>query len=121
MCFPLLGHEEKHSTPDTVAQHVAFPDEEQQEKGIQIIIKIVKNGKMITLYVDPNDSVENIKKKIQRLEGYPPDQQRLVFVWKKLEDDRTLRDYNIPSRSTLNLVLSPWDKLLHRQKSASKS
>lgn len=113
MCFPLLGPEEKHSTPDTEAQ--------LEEKGIQIIIKIVKSGKTITLHVDPNDSVENIKRKIQSLEGYPPDQQRLVFVWKKLEDDRTLRDYNIPSRSTLNLVLSPWDKLLHRQKSASKS
>ena len=70
-----------------------------------LFVKVMCQETYITLAVDPNYSIANLKSKIMVKTGFPVDEQRIVFNGKNLEDDRTVRDYNIQHESILNLVL----------------
>jgi ubiquitin len=85
------------------AQGVAIPKEEEPA-GMFIDVKTL-TGKTIRVVVEPSDTVEQLKEKIQNQEGIPTDQQRLIFASQQLEDERTLDDYKVVKGSVMHLIL----------------
>ena len=87
-------------------QKSARDDCKELEEGttFQIFIKTL-TGKTLTIVVRKEDTVENLKQKIQDREGIPSNEQRLIYAGKELHGNRILSDYNISKDATLHLVL----------------
>ena len=73
-------------------------------KDMNIFVKIVLNGKILTLDVEKSDTIQNVKAQIQNIEGIPIDQQTLLFSGYKLENNKTLSDCKIQKYATLLLI-----------------
>jgi ubiquitin len=70
---------------------------------MKIFIKTL-TGKTFPLDVEDTDTILSVKQKIQDTDGHPVDMQRLIFAGQQVEDDRTLRDYNIQNEATVHCV-----------------
>lgn len=88
----------------TVSAMPASLAQDQTAGTMSITVKAL-SGTQTTLRVSPSDKIAQVKEKLSEAEGYPPEQQRLIYAGKQMEDDRTLSDYNVQNESTLHMVL----------------
>jgi len=72
---------------------------------LRLVIVKTLTGKSIPFEVISNMTVATLKERLQDKEGIPPDQQRMIYLGKQLEDGRTLGDYGVVNKGIIHLVL----------------
>jgi ubiquitin-like protein Nedd8 len=86
---------------------VLLPYIEDNKDIIKMLIKVkTLTGKEIEIDIEPTDKVERIKERVEEKEGIPPQQQRLIFSGKQMNDEKTASDYKVAGGSVLHLVLA---------------
>jgi len=82
-------------------------DIEPTDRVEKMLIKVkTLTGKEIEIDIEPTDRVERIKERVEEKEGIPPQQQRLIFSGKQMNDEKTAADYKVSGGSVLHLVLA---------------
>lgn len=102
---PKLEKPSSFTKATSSARDVSDSDKKKTAQSLQVFLKTL-TGKTITLEISPSDLVQDVKAQIEKREGVPAEEQRLVFAAKHLEDGHLVSEYDIKKDSTLHLVLN---------------